>query len=393
MSLLRKPVLITGLACVHPLGHGLHSCNDRLHQIPSDDPSVSWYDNCFGAPPIGRLASGHFGLELTPIEIRSFDRITMAVCATIQQCLEDAGISSLPNLLSETGVISGSAFGCLESQDRLRKVLTEKGPAYFDPLQFPLTSHNFPISAASIKFGLKGPITAMISSMSSGLNALIYCAYQIMKGRAQRMIAIAFDEITDLQYTFLKEKKRLKGTAHNHSAYSSKPVYSSECCVAWMLESAESVKQRNGKVYAFLEDWYIHAGRFEYIDEDALYTVIRRGLDSKKDNEVYRDISYVANGSGLQHEDDVENRVLVNLSNEGIQFRECIRLKPDIGHCLGSSGLIEGALLLKQYYVNQLKKRMCINGSAPLFLLNSFGMGSNLISVLVRCMLPVRKSV
>ncbi len=387
MSSFEQKIVVTGLACIHPMGKSITSCIDYLERAPLENASCSWKDHCFGEHAVGRLADDEFDKNLTSMEKRSFDRITKVVCDTVGRCIEDAQLEGQADMLAATGIISGSAFGCLESQDRLLKVLHEKGPSYLDPVEFPLTSHNFPISAASIKYGLKGPITAMIASMSAGLNALVYSAVQILKGQSPRMMVVAFDEINELQHAYLNEKKYLDcanqvGPVHTH-----KPIYPSESCVAWMLELEKSARQRKARIYGRLGNWHIAAGNFNPADTVHL----QRGIAAVMANgasERSQEVIFVANGSGIAQDDEAENQALANLAEAGITFHSQIRLKPSIGNCLGAASLMEGALLLHQQHHRDRCKGVSAAVASPAFLLNSFGMGGNLISLTAQSVSP-----
>ena len=383
MTLIDSKVLITGLACMHPIGKDLLICSEFLRQYTSNRNKGDWYNNDFGEPPIGRIPDDYFGHKLTPTETRSLNRISRIVSDTVAMCLSNACIDNQPDLLATTGIISGSAFGCLESQDHLRMVLNEKGPAYFDPVEFPWTSHNFPISAAAIKFGLKGPITAMIASMSAGLNAIIYSAFQIIKGQAQRMIVVAFDEINELQYAYLKEKNYLDCVTQADKNHSADAVYLAESCVAWMLESEQAAKQRKAPIYGQLDKWHLSFSGFSGTDSDSLYQGIMEVI-SKMESTHSENIKFVTNGSGYSQDDHTENLMLKKLEQQGFLFQDYIRLKPIIGNCLGAASLFEGALLLEDEYFKNANPKVAVTKPCQSYLFNSFGMGGNQIALTIQ---------
>ncbi|MGD9210173.1 MAG: beta-ketoacyl synthase N-terminal-like domain-containing protein [Desulfobacteraceae bacterium] len=389
MTPIEPKIVLTGLACMHPIGKNLAACSDFLRGDASNKKE-SWYNLDYGEFPIGRIPNDYYGHNLTPMEMRSYDRISMVVCDTVGMCISNAGLSDQPDLLTTTGIMSGSGFGCLESQDHLRMVLKEKGPAYFDPVAFPWTSHNFPISAAAIKFGLKGPITAMITSMSAGLNAVIYSAYQILKGQTERMIAVAFDEINALQYAYLKEKKYLECTTYDPKDHSAKAVYPTESCVAWMLESEQSARQRQARIYGRLCQWHLSAGQWAKTNNNSLgqgiMSVIPYGDSSKPAN-----IKFVTHGSGFQPEDDAENQAVKQLAEIGMIFQDYIQLKPIIGNCLGAAALIEGALLLNDPAPIEPCPPFSLDDVSRCYLLNSFGMGANQIALTIQSAQPTHQ--
>lgn len=378
-----QKVIVTGLACIHPIGKSLQECCNYLERSSDNSsPPLQWYNHCFGKIPIGRIPDNCLSDDFTPMEIRSFDRISKVVSDTVGMCICSAKINHNSDLLAKTGIISGSAFGCLESQDRLRMVLHEKGPGYFDPVAFPWTSHNFPISAAAIKFGLKGPITAMIASMSAGLNAVIYSAYQIIKGQTDRMIVVAFDEINELQYAFLKERNYIDGTLQEGMNSQTEKIYLSESCVAWMLESAESAIKRKAPHYGTLDTWHLSASRFSGIDSDTLCHGVLEVV-SKSSCPGSENIKFVTNGSGNPLDDHAENRALTQLAQKGVSFQNRIRLKPIIGNCLGAASLFEGALLLNNEYLVNSSAQINNIKSTLYYLLHSFGMGGNTIAMII----------
>lgn len=102
-----------------------------------------------------------------------------------------------------TGLVSGSRYGCSIVYDMHRR-LRESGPRGVDAVGFAQATHNYPISACAIEFGLKGPLAALVSSPAAGMEALVCASDWLREGRCKRVIVAAYEDFDGMVTEHLK---------------------------------------------------------------------------------------------------------------------------------------------------------------------------------------------
>ncbi|WP_168798029.1 beta-ketoacyl synthase N-terminal-like domain-containing protein [Pacificoceanicola onchidii] len=120
-------------------------------------------------------------------------RVSFRLDDMITRLLAQTGLSREDIAGPGTGLISGSCYGCaqvFEMHMRLRK----KGPRGVDPVSFAQATHNYPISAAAIEFGIEGPCLAAVSAGGAGLDALQIATDWLREGRCERVLVAAYED-------------------------------------------------------------------------------------------------------------------------------------------------------------------------------------------------------
>ncbi|MFW2543788.1 beta-ketoacyl synthase N-terminal-like domain-containing protein [Primorskyibacter sp. 2E107] len=120
-------------------------------------------------------------------------RVSHRLDRMIARVLTQAGLSRAAIAGPRTGLISGSHYGCsqvFEMHFRLRR----KGPRGVDPVSFAQATHNYPVSAAAIEYGIEGPCLAAVSLEAAGLDALQIAMDWLNEGRCDRVLVAAYED-------------------------------------------------------------------------------------------------------------------------------------------------------------------------------------------------------
>lgn len=388
-SVVCERAVITGMGCISPIGKNLKDCSRNMAEIISKNNLRQYTSDYFGQYPVGVIPDRYFDEMLDEREKMKYDRISLLVSCVAGHCIESAGLTKNAAELAETGIISGSGFGCMGSTNDFIKTLYTQGPALLDPMKFPLTSHNYPVSISAIRYGLKGPVTSIIASIGSSMNALLFANYLLLKGQAKRIIVLGFDEITPIVYALLANMGYLPngngaGERSVEAINGQRATVPFEGCSGVVLEKMGAAKERGAHIYGEIAGWNAGFGSSQNLDKRILKSV-KQTVQMAGESVI--DITLL-NRSGIPGDDEAEASALAAARAEGYDFGSHWALKPYTGNYLGASGLTEMVLALKMIDNNITvpiysdKTQSSENGNRAL-LINNFGLRGNIVSLFV----------
>lgn len=180
-------------------------------------------------------------LEPEPTDHRRHTPVSQRLIRMVGELAEQAGLDREQLAGPATGIVSGSRYGCALVFDMHRR-LRDKGPRGIDAVSFAQATHNFPVSACAIEYGIRGPGVALVSSAAAGMEALLCAADWLAEHRCQRVIIAAFEDLDGAAARHL----------HHIAAPDAAPVHEAMALV--MLERADSAAARGAPVLAEITD-------------------------------------------------------------------------------------------------------------------------------------------
>ncbi|MFZ5963417.1 beta-ketoacyl synthase N-terminal-like domain-containing protein [Thalassococcus sp. BH17M4-6] len=158
--------------------------------LPSDGQKA---DAAFGSFLVHYL--DHADFEAHSVTERGrHTRISHRLSRLVPRLLAQSGLSAEDIAGTRTGLVSGSSYGCaqvFEMHQRLRR----HGPRGVDAVRFAQATHNYPVSACAIEFGLQGPCLSVVSTETAGLDAL-QCAFDWLRDdRCDRVLVVAYEDM------------------------------------------------------------------------------------------------------------------------------------------------------------------------------------------------------
>jgi 3-oxoacyl-[acyl-carrier-protein] synthase II len=129
-------------------------------------------------------------LPLDPLQLldsgrsRRFDRGAAFVTAGAEHALKDAGLAA-----EGVGLVAGTAFGGLERSVEFLRRVSERGPRFASPAEFPHLVPSAPAGNASIYLRLMGPVVSVADLATSGEAAASVAAGFVELGLANAMLA------------------------------------------------------------------------------------------------------------------------------------------------------------------------------------------------------------
>jgi 3-oxoacyl-[acyl-carrier-protein] synthase II len=184
-----RRVVITGMGVVTALGQTLEGYWSGLTEGKSGVGKLDLFDTTD--------FKVHFGGQVRPWEpealfgskeTRRLDRFAQFAMAASMSAVTDAGIVFDTLEPHRIGVFIGSGIGGLNEFETQHRTLMEKGPSKISPFTIPKLMVNAASGQVSIKYGLKGPTSAIATACASAANAIGDAFMQIQLGHADVMV-------------------------------------------------------------------------------------------------------------------------------------------------------------------------------------------------------------
>ncbi|MBN1896064.1 beta-ketoacyl-ACP synthase II [bacterium] len=343
-------VVITGLGAVTPLGTGMDRFWDGLLAGRSGIAPVSRFDaSRFYSKLAGEVKDFHALDWLDRKTVERTDRFTHFGVAAAGQAIQDAGLDSFPFEKTRAGVIIGSGIGGSKTIEEGYYKLTEKGPHGLNPFFVSKLLINMAACMVSIKFGLKGPISALSVACSTGANAIGDAFRIIQRGDADIMLAGSSEAAVDpLSFGgFCATRSMSPNPAENASRPFDKNrdgFIMGEGAGIAVLENLEHALQRGVRVYAELAGYGNTADAYHVTapdpDGDGMVRVMSNALrDARISPE---EIGYVnAHGTSTPLNDKCESAAIIKVFGGHSKKLKVSSIKSMIGHLLAAAGSVE----------------------------------------------------
>jgi len=337
---MNNDICITGMGVVTPHGLTLESCLNFLKKaVPCEEGDLAY------------CADGSvFINEKKFLENSVFDygnglnddyKNVYALEAS-QRALTDAGISSFDKI----GTVISCSRPTFGRNGRWRKAvnkfLTEK-KLNFEDISV-VSRVDMPSLYVRRKLGISGLSCCVTSGCVTGLMSVIQAFRMIERKEADIILAGAVEIVPD--GTFMASYKNMKVLTDLYENF--RPFHKdrngffiSEGCGMLVLESYESAKKRNSKIYAVIKDYAALSDPVSVTGMSHDGSVIAELLRRLK-NRSGADIDYIScHGTATKLNDETE---ILGIKKAFGKFSHKISLssiKPLTGHMLGASSVIE----------------------------------------------------
>ena len=189
MKQLHRRVVVTGLGILSPIGNTVddawHSCIEGKSGITSIDIGLKNNPVTIG----GRLKDFNPENFLDSKEIRRIDPFIQYGIIAANQSIEHSGILESNIDLTKVGVNFGAGIGGIDTIEKNKVLLEEKGYKKVSPFFVPGSIVNMISGLVSIKHGFMGPNTSVVTACSTGNHCIGTAARSIACGEADVMIA------------------------------------------------------------------------------------------------------------------------------------------------------------------------------------------------------------
>jgi 3-oxoacyl-[acyl-carrier-protein] synthase II len=348
----KKRVVVTGVGMITPLGIGVAASWDNLIAGRSGIRTITQFDaSAFPTKIAGEVDGFNPEDYIEPKEVKKMDRFIHFAVAAATMAIKDSGLEIMPQNGERVGVIVGSGIGGLRTIENYHSVFLEKGPKRITPFFIPMLVINLASGQISIRFGAKGPNTAVATACATGSHAIGDAFRIIQRGEADVMIAGGAEAvITPLGIGGFNAMKTLS-TRNDEPEKASRPFDAErdgfvmgEGAGILILENLESALGREAKIYAELVGYGMSADAYHITSPSPNGEGAARcmrialkdgGIDSSH-------VNYInAHGTSTKYGDELETSAIKTVFGEYAYKLAVSSTKSMTGHLLGAAGGIE----------------------------------------------------
>ncbi len=351
----RRRVVITGVGLVTPLGtgtekswQGLISGKSGIRKITSFDPDGL---PCKIAGEVPDFNPDDF---IDVKEQKKMDRFIHLGLAAASMAIEDAGIKVNGTNAERIGVIVGAGIGGLSAIEHYKEVLLEKGYRRVTPFFIPMTIINLVSGQISIRYGFKGPNSAISTACATGTHSIGDAYRLIQYGDADIMIAGGTEAaITPLGITGFSVMKALS-TRNDEPEKASRPFdrdrdgfVMGEGAGILVLEELGSAIRRNAKIYAEVIGYGLNSDAYHITSPSPNGEGAARCMRLAINDAGIRpeEVDYInAHGTSTKYGDELETAAIKTVFGDHA-YKLCVSsTKSMIGHLLGAAGGVEAVI-------------------------------------------------
>lgn len=347
-----RRVVITGMGVVTALGNALESFWTGLLEGKSGVGPLTLFDTTdfkvhFGGQVRDWNPDALFGTK----EARRLDRFAQFALLAAQSAVEDSGIDFSRMEPYRAGVMIGSGIGGLHEFEEQHRNLIEKGPSRISPFTIPKLMVNAASGQVSIKYGIKGPTSAVATACASAANAIGDAFRWIQSGAADAMITGGSEAaITHMGLGGFASMRALS-TRNDDPPRASRPFDKdrdgfvlAEGAGALILEEESLAKARGARIYAELLGYGMSADGSHITAPDEEGRGAARAMrncleDARRPAD---GIDYInAHGTSTPLGDLAETKAMKSVFGAHAKRLMISSTKSQLGHLLGASGGVE----------------------------------------------------
>jgi len=348
----KRRVVITGMGMITPLGIGVEKSWEGLLAGKPGIRRITQFDASGFATRIAGEVDGFEPEEyIEAKEIKKMDRFIHLALAASQMAMDSSGLKITEENAERAGVIVGSGIGGLHAIEHYHSVLLEKGPRRITPFFIPMLIVNLASGQISIRFGAKGPNSAVATACATGSHAIGDAFKIIQRGDADVMIAGGTESvITPLGIGGFNAMKALS-TRNDEPEKASRPFeldrdgfIMGEGAGIVILESLEHAKERRAKISVEMAGYGMTADAYHITapspNGEGAAQCMRIAL--KDAGVAPSEVTYInAHGTSTKYGDEIETTAIKTVFGDHAYKMLVSSTKSMTGHLLGAAGGVE----------------------------------------------------
>ncbi len=349
--MIEHQVVITGLGAVTPIGIGVKNFCEGLKTGRNGIAKVTHFDVTDFRSKLAAEVNNFQAEEwIDKKSAGRMDRFTQFGIAASTMAIEDAGLESFSFDKNRAGVIIGSGIGGSQAIEDGYSELQENGPKSLNPFFVSKLLINMAASMVSIKYGLKGPLSAPSVACSTGSNAIGDAFRILQRGDADIMLAGSSEaSITPLPYACFCATRSM--TPNDCAENASRPFDKNrdgfvmgEGAGIVVLENMQHALKRGAKIYAEIVGYGNTADAYHFTapepEGDGMIRVMQAALhDADLDAEK---IGYInAHGTSTVLNDKCESIAINKVFGKHAKTLKVSSIKSMIGHLMAAAGSVE----------------------------------------------------
>jgi len=347
-----RRVVVTGLGTLSPVGNTADEFWSALVQGRSGVGLISKFDTT-GYPT--RIAGEVRNFDplnfVDKKEARRLDPYLQYAIASAVLAVQDAALDTNKVDGTRFGVLIGSGIGGISTLLQSHRDLLEKGPDRVSPFFIPMLIANMASGLVSMRFGAKGPNSAVVTACATGNHAIGDSFKIIQRGDADLMIAGGSEAIiVPLTIAGFCSMKAMS-TRNEEPTKAMRPFdatrdgfVAGEGAGILLLESLEHALARDARIYAEIVGYGMTGDAHHMTAPDpegdgaarAMAAAVRdAGLDVSA-------VGYInAHGTSTPYNDKFETIAIKRIFGDHARRLAVSSTKSMTGHLLGAAGGVE----------------------------------------------------
>ena len=353
-----RRVVITGMGWVTSLGDCVSTVWDKLTAGASGIDLISRFPtDAFNTRIGGQVPIDWESENLDKREVKRVDRFSAYALSAAIDAVNDSGLDFDKEDPWRCGSIIGTGIGGMEEFEAGLRKLIEKGPDRVSPFTIPKLMCNAAPGNISIRFGLRGPNSAIATACASAAHAIGEAAQNIRHGVSDIMVTGGSEAaITPLGVAAFIALKALS-RRNDEPTKASRPFDKdrdgfvlAEGAGVVILEEYEHAKARGANIYAEVIGFGQSADGSHITAPDAQGRGAAHAMElAIKDANLGLDgVDYInAHGTSTGLGDIAETRAIKSLFKDQAKKLMVSSTKSMTGHLLGASGGVEAIITAK----------------------------------------------
>jgi len=348
----KRRVVITGLGAVTPVGNTAEEFWASLTQGKSGIGPITRFDSTGFDTRIAGEVKGFDALKyVDKKDDRKLDLYLKYAIACAAMAVEDAGLDPAKEDGDRFGVLVGSGIGGLSTLLESHKVLLDKGPDRVSPFFIPMLIINMASGLISMRFGARGPNSAVVTACATGNHAIGDASRIIQRGDADVMIAGGAEAIIiPLTIAGFCQMKAMS-TRNDEPARASRPFdaerdgfVAGEGGGLVVLESLDHAIRRDARIYAEVVGYGMTSDAHHMTAPDPEGDGAARAMAAALRDAALQpaEVGYInAHGTSTPYNDKFETLAIKRVFGEHARRLPVSSTKSMTGHLLGAAGAIE----------------------------------------------------
>ena len=351
----KKRVVVTGLGLITPLGLGVETSWQNLVNGKSGIRKISSFDvSAFPTQIAGEVVNFNPEDYIEFKEVKKMDRFIHFAVAAATLALNDSGLKITDSNSDRVGVLVGSGMGGLHAIEYYHSVLLEKGPRRITPFFIPMLTINLAAGQISIKFGAKGPNSAISTACATGSHSIGDAFKIIQRGDADAVIAGGTEAVITPMAVGGFNAMRALSTRNDEPEKASRPFdvdrdgfVIGEGAGIIILESLHHATDRGAKIYAEIVGYGMTADAYHITSPPPGGEGAARCMTlALKDSGIgHSEVDYInAHGTSTKYGDEIESQAIKAVFREHAYKVAISSTKSMMGHLLGAAGGVEAVI-------------------------------------------------
>ena len=352
---MKRRAAITGIGVISPVGLDHESTFDALLAGRSGVGPITLFDPTeYKTRIAAEVKDFDPTTRLDAKLVRQVDRFCQIGLPAGLAAWSDSGLDISALDPTRVGVVAGSGIGGLATIESQTQVLNERGPGRVTPRLIPRLMLNALSGELSILLGLKGPNWVTASACASASHALGSGLRAIQIGEADVVVSGGSEAtITPLAVAGFCNLKAMS-TRNDDPERASRPFdkdrdgfVMGEGAAFLVLEEMESAKKRGARIYAELSGFGATADAHHITAPAENAEGAQRSMRAALQDAGFDlgQVDYInAHGTSTPINDPNESAAIRAVFGDHADRLSVSSTKSMIGHSLGASGALEGAV-------------------------------------------------